>query len=267
MLRADQREVAAIDSIERVRFLTSHPNWMTDKLLDTVAELPRVMPHIEVPVQAGDYILDTYFRIKRAAGNRLSDQVPSDKYRAITLPVDQMDSFAGSVVTGDRIDLFFTFSVPGTGQQMSVMLLQGVQVISTGSYSVTEQELGERGGRTKRLNSVTLLLSVFDAQRLNYARQVGKLDVVLRNATDQANVDMKPIGGIQDILAGPEKEMFERARFALGAPHFGTGAGGPGAAGGADQEKMKAQLQEFFQQNRKMLSQMPAPGPAPKTAE
>jgi tRNA-2-methylthio-N6-dimethylallyladenosine synthase len=40
--------------IERIRFLTSHPNWMTDKLLDTVAELPRVMPHIEVPAQAGD---------------------------------------------------------------------------------------------------------------------------------------------------------------------------------------------------------------------
>ncbi len=40
--------------IERIRFLTSHPNWMTDELLDAVAELPRVMPHIEVPVQAGD---------------------------------------------------------------------------------------------------------------------------------------------------------------------------------------------------------------------
>jgi tRNA-2-methylthio-N6-dimethylallyladenosine synthase len=40
--------------IERIRFLTSHPNWMTDRLLDTVAELPRVMPVIEVPVQAGD---------------------------------------------------------------------------------------------------------------------------------------------------------------------------------------------------------------------
>ncbi len=40
--------------IERIRFLTSHPNWMTDKLLKTVAELPRVMPHIEVPIQAGD---------------------------------------------------------------------------------------------------------------------------------------------------------------------------------------------------------------------
>ncbi len=44
----------AIDGLERVRFLTSHPNWMTDELLDTVAELPKVMPHIEVPVQAGD---------------------------------------------------------------------------------------------------------------------------------------------------------------------------------------------------------------------
>lgn len=39
--------------IERIRFLTSHPNWMTEKLLRTVAELPRVMPHIEVPIQAG----------------------------------------------------------------------------------------------------------------------------------------------------------------------------------------------------------------------
>ena len=40
--------------LERIRFLTSHPNWMTEKLLETVAELPRVMPHIEVPIQAGD---------------------------------------------------------------------------------------------------------------------------------------------------------------------------------------------------------------------
>ncbi len=47
-------QVAEEAGIERIRFLTSHPNWMTDKLLHTVAELPRVMPHIEVPVQAGD---------------------------------------------------------------------------------------------------------------------------------------------------------------------------------------------------------------------
>ena len=43
-----------IDGFKRIRFLTSHPNWMTDALLYAVAELPKVCPHIEVPIQAGD---------------------------------------------------------------------------------------------------------------------------------------------------------------------------------------------------------------------
>lgn len=47
-------QAAEETGVERIRFLTSHPNWMNDKLLDTVAELPRVMPHIEVAVQSGD---------------------------------------------------------------------------------------------------------------------------------------------------------------------------------------------------------------------
>jgi tRNA-2-methylthio-N6-dimethylallyladenosine synthase len=48
------REVHAIEGLERIRFLTSHPNWMHAELLDTVTELPRVMPHFELPIQAGD---------------------------------------------------------------------------------------------------------------------------------------------------------------------------------------------------------------------
>jgi tRNA-2-methylthio-N6-dimethylallyladenosine synthase len=57
------RIVHEVEGLERIRFLTSHPNWMTDELLDTVASLPRVMPHIEVPVQAGnDLVLDNMKR-------------------------------------------------------------------------------------------------------------------------------------------------------------------------------------------------------------
>ncbi len=48
------RQIHQIDGIERIRFLTSHPNWMTDELLDTLTELPKVMPHFELPIQAGD---------------------------------------------------------------------------------------------------------------------------------------------------------------------------------------------------------------------
>lgn len=48
------RLVNDVDGLERVRFLTSHPNWMTDELLKTVAELPKLCANIEVPIQAGD---------------------------------------------------------------------------------------------------------------------------------------------------------------------------------------------------------------------
>jgi tRNA-2-methylthio-N6-dimethylallyladenosine synthase len=47
-------ELNAINDLERIRFLTSHPNWMTDELLEAVASLEKVCPHIEVPIQAGD---------------------------------------------------------------------------------------------------------------------------------------------------------------------------------------------------------------------
>ena len=46
--------INGIDGLERIRFLTSHPNYMTDEILYAVRDLPKVMPQIEIPVQAGD---------------------------------------------------------------------------------------------------------------------------------------------------------------------------------------------------------------------
>jgi tRNA-2-methylthio-N6-dimethylallyladenosine synthase len=67
------RRVHEIEGLWRLRFLTSHPNWMRDDLLRAVAELPKVCEHIEVPVQAGDdrvlarmrrgYTVDDYRRL------------------------------------------------------------------------------------------------------------------------------------------------------------------------------------------------------------
>lgn len=48
------RETATIQGIDRIRFLTSHPNYMTDEILETVAATPNVCPHLEVAVQAGN---------------------------------------------------------------------------------------------------------------------------------------------------------------------------------------------------------------------
>ena len=46
--------VDAIDGLQRIRFLTSHPNYMDDRILYAVRDLPKVCEHIEVPIQAGD---------------------------------------------------------------------------------------------------------------------------------------------------------------------------------------------------------------------
>jgi tRNA-2-methylthio-N6-dimethylallyladenosine synthase len=48
------RVVHQVEGLERIRFLTSHPSYFDEDLMEAVAELPKVMPHIEVPIQAGD---------------------------------------------------------------------------------------------------------------------------------------------------------------------------------------------------------------------
>ena len=77
------RRVAAIPELERVRFLTSHPNWMTDRLIAAVADTEKVCPHIEIPVQAGNdevlatmrrgYTVDEYRRVVDRIRRRIPD--------------------------------------------------------------------------------------------------------------------------------------------------------------------------------------------------
>ncbi|HEX2951081.1 MAG TPA: tRNA (N6-isopentenyl adenosine(37)-C2)-methylthiotransferase MiaB [Armatimonadota bacterium] len=43
-----------IDGLERIRFTTNHPLEVTDRIIDAVANMPKVMEHFHMPVQAGD---------------------------------------------------------------------------------------------------------------------------------------------------------------------------------------------------------------------
>jgi len=87
------RRIHEIDGLERIRFLTSHPNWMTDGLLDAVAELPKVCEHIEVPVQAGDD--EVLARMRRG--------YTTDDYRSLIARIRQIIpgvSIATDVIVG-----------------------------------------------------------------------------------------------------------------------------------------------------------------------
>ena len=43
-----------VEGIDRIRFLTSHPMFMSQRIVEAVAALPKVCEHINLPVQAGD---------------------------------------------------------------------------------------------------------------------------------------------------------------------------------------------------------------------
>ena len=45
--------IEAIEGIARTRFLTSYPKDMTDRIINAVADLPKVCEHFNIPVQSG----------------------------------------------------------------------------------------------------------------------------------------------------------------------------------------------------------------------
>jgi tRNA-2-methylthio-N6-dimethylallyladenosine synthase len=48
------RAIHDVPGLERIRFLTSYPKDMTPRIIDAVAELPKVCENFNIPVQAGD---------------------------------------------------------------------------------------------------------------------------------------------------------------------------------------------------------------------
>ena len=89
-------QLSEIDGLERLRFLTSHPNWMTDELLDTVASNPKVMPHIECPNQAGNDEVLANMRRGYTAGDyrRLVERIRS-RVENVSIATDIIVGFPG----------------------------------------------------------------------------------------------------------------------------------------------------------------------------
>ena len=88
--------VNRVDGLERIRFLTSFPLGVTDKLIGAVARLDKVCEHINIPVQSGDnavlermqrgYSIETY----RDRIRRIREGIPS-----VTLSTDVIVGFCG----------------------------------------------------------------------------------------------------------------------------------------------------------------------------
>jgi tRNA-2-methylthio-N6-dimethylallyladenosine synthase len=125
--------VSEIDGIERIRFTTSHPKDLSDKLIDTVADNPRVCEHIHVAMQSGSnrilqlmnrgYTREHY--LERALA--LRERVPGVAISTdiiVGFPGESEQDFADTLdmVQKVRFDSAFTFMYsPRTGTKAAEM--------------------------------------------------------------------------------------------------------------------------------------------------
>ena len=88
--------VNEVEGLERVRFLTSHPNDMSDSIIDSIASLDKVCEHVNLPFQAGDD--QVLANMRRGYTNseyrekieRIRDRIPN-----VSLATDLIVGFCG----------------------------------------------------------------------------------------------------------------------------------------------------------------------------
>lgn len=103
--------------------------------------------------------------------------------RAITVPVDEINSISGLLEPGDLVDLVLTLDQ--RGKKYSFVMQQKVPVLATGQRSLDDPKSGER----RQYSTVTLDTTPDEARNIIRAREAGKLTALLRNPGDGVELD------------------------------------------------------------------------------
>ena len=117
-----------VSGIQRIRFMTSHPKDLNDRLIEAMAELPKVCEHLHLPLQSGDndilhrmgrgYTVERY----RTLTDRLRERVPGISLTSdilVGFPGETEEQFQNTLKTIEavRFDAAYTFAFnarPGT---------------------------------------------------------------------------------------------------------------------------------------------------------
>lgn len=144
----------------------------------------------------GDLLLQAHLSSRDAP---FSHQVQAGK-RAITIPIDSINSASGLLVPGDLIDLYVSFEYQK--KRITAPLLQGVHILATG-----QQRRYDAQQETQQLyDTVTLEMSPEEATQLLAAQQAGMISTMLRNPLDKQFSNKGVKGNLANIL-GIQKEM------------------------------------------------------------
>ena len=149
----------------------AHSNAISPEQFDRVEN-----QKLAYPAARGEMLLWSLLEGQRAPS--FSSRLVTGR-RAITVPVDDVNSISGLLEPGDRIDLMV--SVKKEKRSFMFPLLQNVIILATGTRAGTEADV-KQGTRT--FTTITLDASPDEAERVLAAREVGKLSALLRAPGD-----------------------------------------------------------------------------------
>lgn len=135
-------------------------------------------------------------------------------HRAITVPVDEINSISGMLEPEDLIDLIL--SVEHGGVRSSYPLLQKMKVIATGQRSIDDGKTGER----RQFSTVTLDATPQQAQSIIMAREAGKLTALLRNPGDQLLLPSQPSQPTAKLASGGPAKRSIPILYGGASAHF-----------------------------------------------
>jgi pilus assembly protein CpaB len=115
-------------------------------------------------------------------------------YRAVAVTVTDSSGVAGLVQPGTHVDVLFTR--PGSmAEALTSTILQNVKVLSVGHTAAPNQTVDLKA---PKVPVATLLVTPDDAQKLELAKNQGRISLSLRNPLDKTAVDGRPVN--TDVL-------------------------------------------------------------------
>lgn len=154
-------------------------------------------------VVVGEQILGQKLVSSSDKAKRLSYAIPPSK-RAVSIPINEISGVSGFIKVGDRVDVVATIDIPAANSQgvdkndtYSILTLQDIQVLAVGENPEMTEKKSSATGKT-----LTLAVSMQEAQPLVLASERGTLRILLRSPVDQSRSNLAPYQ-LRDLLTYP----------------------------------------------------------------
>ena len=155
------------------------------------------------PIQAEEPVVEARLAL-RGAGGGVAPLIPPGM-RAVSVRVNDVVGVAGFVLPGMRVDVLVTGRPPGRDDTVTTTVLQNIAVLSAGKTIQVDAK-----SQSISTPVVTLLVNPAQAEALTLANTEGRIQLVLRNSTDQ-QVAATPGRDLRELYALDRKEPHERA--------------------------------------------------------